>query len=323
MALAGKNVLITGGTGFIGSHLAENLESKGSHIFVTYESIIPRSYFKSTKLHDKSTLVVCDLKNFRRVFDIVTKFEIDYIFHLGAQPLVTVAYSNPLESLQTNIMGTVNVLEAARLYGKVDGIVVASSDKAYGKIPRAHENKPLGGDHPYEVSKSSADLIAFSYYKTYGLPVVVTRFGNVYGEGDLNFSRIVPGALKAILNDGVLEIRSNGKYIRDYVYVKDVVNATILLAEKVSRVKGEAFNISSFENLSVLELIKNIGKILDKQVLVKILDSVVNEIPVQSISFNKIKTTLGWKPANSLKSTIPQIYKWYQWYFDKDKAFSQ
>lgn len=316
MEIRGKSVLVTGGTGFIGSHLVKRLVDLKSQVIVPYQSINPQSYFISEGLNKKCILAVCDLKNFKRVFDIVCKYEIDYIFHLAAQSTVTAALDNPVETFETNVLGTVNVLEAARLYEKILGILVASSDKAYGKIPRASEKDPIGGDHPYETSKAAADLAASSYFRTYGLPVVVTRFGNVYGEGDLNFSRIIPGIMKSLVKKGVLPIRSNGKYVRDYVYVGDVINAMIALIKNIVKVKGEAFNISSKENLSVVKLINNVNDTLGVKVEYKILNRAQNEIPIQSINFAKIKKTLGWRPKNNLKKTIPAIYYWYQEFFD-------
>ena len=223
MELAGKNVLVTGGTGFIGSHLVKRLILEKANIVVPYQSLNPKSYFYSERLNKQVILAQKDLKNFKRTIDIVTKYEIEFIFHLAAQSIVPTAYHNPLETFETNIMGTANVLEAARLYGKVQGIIVVSSDKAYGKIPKANEDDALYGNHPYETSKAACDLVATTYFATYGLPVAVVRFGNVYGEGDINFSRIIPGALRSIIKNESLLIRSNGKYVRDYVYVGDII----------------------------------------------------------------------------------------------------
>lgn len=312
MALAGRNILVTGGCGFIGSHLVESLVNLGANVTIPYQSLEHKSYFLTQGLDKQCSLAVCDLKDGKRVFDVICKYEIDYIFHLGAQAIVTVAYDNPVETFETNILGTVNVLEAARRYGKVSGVLVTSSDKAYGKIPRVSEKDPIGGDHPYEVSKAAADLVATTYFKTYKLPVVVTRFGNVYGEGDLNFSRIIPGLIKSIIYDKPLALRSNGKYVRDYVYVADVVDAMVTLIKNIKKVKGEAFNISSPENLSVLELIKKVELLLNIKIKYKILSTAINEIPIQSLSRGKIKNELGWKSKNSLKTTIPLIYEWYK-----------
>lgn len=318
--LTNKNILVTGGTGFIGSHLVEELISLKSNVISTYQTQNPHSYFYSQNLDEKITLVNVDICNFEQVLDIVTKFDIDLIFHLAAQPLVDVAYSNPKRTLDINILGTINVLESARLFPKVKGIIVASSDKAYGKMSEAKsrqmrdkyvEENPLRGDHPYEVSKSAADLISYSYFKTYATPVVVTRFGNVYGEGDLNFSRIIPGIIKSIVAKETLEIRSDGTYKRDYLYVKDVISGYLLLAENIGKVKGEAFNFGSQENLSVLDVIILVEKTLQKKIDYKIVNTAKNEIPFQSLDYSKIKEKLGWKPKFSLTETIKHIYDWY------------
>lgn len=315
--LAKKNVLVTGGSGFIGSHLVKKLLEIGSHVLVPYRSINPNSYFNLNNLHNKVTLVQSDKKDFKRIMDIITKYEVDYIFHLAAQPIVTTAFYNPLETFETNIMGTINILEAARLYGKVTGIVVVSSDKAYGKIPRASEEDPLSGDHPYEVSKSASDLIARSYYYTYKLPVTVCRFGNVYGEGDLNFNRIIPGIIKSLILNEVLYIRSNGKFVRDYVYVQDVVDGIVLVQKNINKAKGHAFNLSSTENLSVLELVKKIEKIIGKKIKYKIISNAINEIPKQSISFRKIYNMFNWSPKHTLRKKTKDILSWYKDYFSK------
>jgi len=317
MVLVGKNILVTGGTGFIGSHLVERLIAEGSNVVVPYQSLNPKSYFFRTKLDKSVVLVQKDLKNFKRTSDVITKYEIDYIFHLAAQSIVPTAYYNPLEALETNIMGTANVLEAARLYGKVQGIIVVSSDKAYGKIPQASEADPLSGDHPYETSKAAADLLAHTYFRTYHLPVAITRFGNVYGEGDINFSRIIPGIAKSIVKNELLILRSNGKFVRDYVYVKDVVGALILLMRNIKSIQGEAFNISSEENLSVLQLIKTIERRLMKEIKYRIANKTYNEIPKQSINFQKIKTQLGWHPKANINNTIVNILDWYRVFFGK------
>lgn len=316
MVLAGKNILVTGGTGFIGSHLCKKLLEHNCKLIVPYQSINPKSYFVTEKLDQRILLVNCDLKNFKRTLDIVTKYETDFIFHLAAQSIVPTAFYNPLETVETNIMSTLNILESAKLYGKVKGIIVVSSDKAYGKLKKVDETKPLSGDHPYEISKVATDLLATTYFKTYKLPTVVTRFGNVYGQGDLNFSRVMPGIMKSVILNKTLILRSNGKYLRDYVYVGDVTNALITISQQIKTVTGEAFNISSYENLSVLELIKKIDNILGKKLKYKVKDNAVNEIPVQSISFRKMKNRMGWRPKSNLKSTAQEIFSWYTNYFN-------
>lgn len=315
MELTGKNVLVTGGNGFIGSHLVKHLVDNKIKVIVPYIEIDRRSYFHNNNLHKKTKFIYCDLRDFGKTLKLIKNHKVDFIFHLAAQAIVDTALKNPLATFQSNVMGTVNILEAARNYGKVRGIIVTSSDKAYGKIPRANEKDPVGGNHPYETSKASADLIAHTYWKTFGLPVVVTRFGNVYGEGDLNFSRIIPGIMEALVKNKVLCIRSDGKYVRDYVYVEDIVDALLVLLRNIKKITGEAFNISSRENLSAIEVIGEVEKSLREKVRYKILNNAINEIPKQSIDFRKIKKRLGWKPTSNLKVTIPEIYQWYKSYF--------
>ncbi len=314
MNLKNANILVTGGTGFIGSHLVEKLVKLEANVITTYQTLKPSSYFFSKNLDKKVNMAMIDVGNFENIFNLVTKFQIDYIFHLAAQPLVEIAYFNPKQTLYTNIVGTINILESARLYPHVKGIIIASSDKAYGKLKKNKfiETDPLSGDHPYEVSKSATHLISYTYYKTYNLPAVVTRFGNTYGEGDLNFSRIIPGIMKSVITHETLEIRSDGKYIRDYLYVDDVANGYLMLAVNIDKIKGEAFNFGSNEILSVIDLIKLVEKILGKKINYQVLDNAHNEIPYQSLDYSKIKKKLGWEPKYSFGSTIKNIYNWYK-----------
>jgi len=310
--MVNKNILVTGGTGFVGSHLCERLVELGANVTSTYLSLENKSYFVSQKLANKVDLALVDLVEYEKVFDLVTKKEIDFIFHLGAQAIVETAYYNPRRTFESNIMGTVNVLESARLYPKVKGIVIASSDKAYGKLNKEHylETDPLQGDHPYDVSKSAADLIGQTYFKTYNLPVIITRFGNIYGEGDMNMSRIIPGIMQAIIRNETLNIRSNGKYVRDYLYVKDVVEGYLLLASKIDQVKGQVFNFGSSEKCSVLELVKKTEELLGKKIAIEILNNAKNEIPYQSLDDSKVRA-LGWTQKHSLADNLLAIKNWY------------
>jgi CDP-glucose 4,6-dehydratase len=313
--LSGKNVLVTGGAGFVGAHLVQRLLTDGAHVTSTYQTLQPHSYFMSHHLNEEVAMIMADVCDSKKMTHIVTKYNIEYIFHLAAQALVEPAYYNPYETLQTNIMGTVNILECARLYPHIKGVIVASSDKAYGKLEgrkKYKETDALRGDHPYEVSKSATDLIATSYFKTYGVPVVTTRFGNIYGEGDLNYSRIIPGFMEALVQKKTLELRSNGKFIRDYLYVKDVAEGYVLIAKNIKKVAGEAFNFSSADTHSVLDLIKILEKKLDAKIDYKILNSAKNEIPYQSLDYRKIQQKLKWKPLYNLKSTALPIYEWYR-----------
>lgn len=310
----GKNILVTGGTGFVGSHLVEELVNQGANVVTTFLELDPVSYFFTQNLNKKVVMVQSDVEDFEKMHDIITKNNIEYIFHLAAQALVETAFYNPKRTLTTNITGTINILESSRLFPKVKAVIVASSDKAYGKLEKGKykETDPLRGDHPYEVSKSAADLICFTYFKTYGVPVVTTRFGNIYGEGDLNFSRIIPGIMKSLITNERLELRSNGKFVRDYLYVKDVVSGYLLLAKNIGKTKGKAYNFGSKETLSVLTVIKLIEKTLKKKINYKILNTAKNEIPYQSLDYSKIKKALGWSPKNDIKSTINNMEYWYE-----------
>jgi len=314
--LSKKNILVTGGTGLVGSHLTEKLLELGANVFVLDVVVLPKSYFETQKLAEKAKVLLVDLRDFAKVKQAIEENKIDYIFHLGAQVLVTAAYDDPLETLNANIMGTAHVLEAARQLGTVTGILVASSDKAYGKdCVDVKETQLLNGDHPYDVSKTCTDLIATSYFKTYGLPVAVARFGNIFGPGDLYFSRIVPGTMQALINNSELEIRSNGKFRRDYLYVKDVAEGYVKMAENIANIRGEAFNFSTNWNFSVIGLVEKIGNILNQKVNYKIVDSQKNEIPEQSLNWDKAKKVLGWEPHYTLEASIGQTHNWYKNYF--------
>lgn len=310
-----KTVLVTGGTGFVGSHVVEHLLKSGAHVLTTSQSETPQSFFYSQKMDKNTTILPVNINDFEKVFAAVTKHEVDFIFHLAAQPLVETAFYNPAETLNSNIIGTVNVLECVRRYPRVKGVIVASSDKAYGKTLKKTkyvETDRLSGDHPYEVSKSAADLICTSYVKTYKLPVITTRFGNIYGEGDLNYSRIIPGVLQAAITKKNLEIRSDGTYVRDYIYVKDVAAGYVKLAEQIESLAGEAFNFGSDDTLSVLDLLQIVQKTLKIQVKYTIMNNAKNEIPYQSLDYTKIQESINWKPHTKMSKILPSLYKWYK-----------
>lgn len=312
------NILLTGGTGFVGSHLAKSLEKDGHTVIVPYRDRDPGSYFFSQDFSNALILAQCDLKDEKRIFDVISKYEIDYILHLGAQAIVTTAYANPVETIETNVLGTTYILESARRYGKIKGIIVASSDKAYGKSAEAYtENSPLKGDHPYEVSKSACDLIAQSYAKTYNLPVSVVRFGNIYGPGDLNWNRIVPGIMKSVYKKEALELRSDGTFVRDYVYVNDVVSAYRFMLDHFSKVRGEAFNISSGVSMSVIDFLHVVESTLKITIKHVIRNTAINEIPYQHLDDAKIRA-LGWKSESTPEYALRETYAWYNAFFNKN-----
>lgn len=310
--LNGKKILVTGGTGFIGGHLVEELIKRFSKVLVVDRLLDRRSTFYINKLAKKTKLEFFDISNRTKFEKLVSSFKPEYIFHLAAEAIVGKSFNNPYKTFKTNVMGTVSVLEAARKNNGIKGIIVASSDKAYGKTKTAYtEESPIKGDHPYDVSKSCTDLIAYSYYKTYHLPVAVTRFGNVYGEGDFHFNRIIPGICESVIENKTLLIRSDGTYVRDYVYVKDVVDGYLILLKKIDGIKGEAFNFSSTDTYSVLDLIKKSEKILKTKIKYKILNIAKNEIPYQHLNSAKIRK-LGWKSAYSVEKVLPEIVDWYK-----------
>ena len=308
-----KNVLVTGGTGFVGSHLVARLIEIGANVVVISRTMDAHKYFYEQQLDKKARQCLIDIENYEAVLDVITKNKIEYVFHLAAQPLVDVAIENPRKTLYTNILGTINVLEACRIHRPM-AIVVASSDKAYGKLDKEKyiESDPLRGDHPYDVSKTCTDLIAQTYVKSYDLPITILRGGNIYGEGDLNFSRIIPALMKSVIDKTPLLLRSNGKQVRDYVYVKDTVGAYILLASEIEVSRGEAFNLNTDDSFSVLGLIALCEKYLKVKVDCRVLDTAKNEIPYQALNSNKIRRLLGYESKYELKTVIKDIFEWYQ-----------
>jgi len=314
--LKGKTVLVTGGAGFIGSHVVDRLVEEGARVVV----LDNLSSGSKKNLNSKAIFYQVDVRDMREVRGIIQKEAPSAVFHLAAQPLVETAYENPLETLEVNFMGTVHVLEVCRAQEGIEAIVMVSSDKAYGKsktLPYA-EDMPVGGDHPYEVSKASGDLIAQSYVKTYGMPIVVARFGNTFGPRDYNFGRIIPDCFEAILKNKELLIRSDGTMIREYVYVKDVAEACFKLAQHIESSKGEAFNFGSDNILSVLEVVQEIEKILEAKIPYKILNIAKNEIPKQYLDWSKAKRLLAWQPKYTFADAIRESFEWYKENYGKD-----
>jgi len=318
-----KNVLITGYEGFLGSHISSTLLNYGARIWGLDIKIHREQIILSNKELKRISIIKGSVENFSLVSKIIRENKIEYIFHLAAKALVNECLKKPIKCFSTNIKGTWNVLEAARNNNTIKAIIIASSDKAYGshkKLPYT-EAAPLLGNHPYDVSKSCADLIAYTYFYSYGLPVAITRCGNIYGPGDFNFSRIVPDTIRCALSEKALLIRSDGKFTRDYVFVDDIINGYILLAEKLAPLKlgGEAFNFSSENPISVLELVGKIYRIVGKKPNYRILGTAKYEIKHQYLSAAKARKILGWKPRYILKEGLKRTIKWYRDYFQDDK----
>ena len=315
-----RNVFVTGCTGLLGSHLTQMLVEKNANVVGLVRDLVPKSNLVKTGIYDDINIVRGSVEDFYTVERAINEYEIDAVFHLAAQTIVGIANRNPLSTFESNIKGTWCVLESCRRSPTVKRIVVASSDKAYGdqdKLPY-DENAPLIGMHPYDASKSCMDLLSLMYYNTYKLPVCVTRCGNFYGPGDLNFNRIVPGTIRSVLNNETPTIRSDGTYIRDYFYVKDGALAYMDLAEKMDnpKIHGEAFNFSNELQISVLELTKKILKIMKREKLKpKILNEAKNEIKHQYLSAKKARKMLDWKPKYKLDDGLKETISWYKQFF--------
>jgi len=306
-----RNVFITGCTGLLGSWLTKTLVEKNANVIGLIRDLVPKSNLNLSDI----TIVRGEVEDYFLLERAINEYEIDTVFHLAAQTIVSIANRNPISTFETNIKGTWNILEACRRNPLVKRIIVASTDKAYGeqeKLPYS-ETTPLEGRHPYDVSKSCADLLCRTYFETYKLPVCITRCGNFYGGGDLNFNRIIPGTIRSILNKEVPIIRSDGTLIRDYFYIEDAVEAYILLAEKIEElgIQGEAFNFSNEIQITVLELVNKIKKIMGSNFKSKILNEATNEIKHQYLSAKKARDILNWKPKYTLEDGLRKTIKWY------------
>jgi CDP-glucose 4,6-dehydratase len=310
-----RNVFITGCTGLLGSWLTKNLVEKGANVIGLIRDLVPKSNLNWSGFDNKIVTVRGEIEDYFILERILNEYEIDSVFHLAAQTIVSIANRNPLSTFEANIKGTWNLLEASRRSPLLERIVVASSDKAYGskeKLPY-DEKAALEGKHPYDVSKSCADLLCGSYYETYGLPVCVTRCGNFYGGGDLNFNRIVPGTILSILGDERPIIRSDGEMIRDYFYIEDGVNAYMLLAEKMYKeIYGEAFNFSNEEPMTVLEIVYKISNVMKSNLKPIILNESSNEIEKQYLSAQKAHEILGWNPLFTMEEGLQKTINWYR-----------
>jgi CDP-glucose 4,6-dehydratase len=318
-----RSVLVTGCTGLLGSWMTQELVDRGANVIGLVRDWVPQSRLFTEGITQKMRTVCGRLEDLSTLERTISEYEVDTVLHLAAQTIVGVANRDPLSTFEANIKGTWNLLEACRRVGGVSRIVVASSDKAYGdqEILPYDETTPLQGEHPYDVSKSCADLICRTYYVSYGLPICVTRCGNFYGGGDLNFNRIVPDTIRSALMNKPVNIRSDGSYIRDYFYVKDGVLAYLHLAEQMDRpeVVGEAFNFSNEIQMTVLELVHKLIHLMDKPHLEPIiLNQAKNEIIHQYLSAEKARRLLDWHPHYSLDEALKETIDWYQNFLSAD-----
>jgi CDP-glucose 4,6-dehydratase len=312
-----RPTFVTGATGLVGGWLVRRLVSLGADVVCLVRDWVPQSELVRSSLADRVKLVRGDVRDQAAMERALGEYEIDTVIHLAAQTIVTIANRNPVSTWETNVQGTWAVLEACRRTPTVKQIVMASSDKAYGDhdaLPYDEET-PLRGRHPYDASKSCADIISQAYATSYGLPVVVTRCGNFYGGGDLNWNRIVPGTIRSVLRGQRPVIRSDGKFVRDYFYVEDGAAAYVLLAEQLAahpELRGEAFNFSYDAKLTVLDLVDLIVRLMGSTLTPVVQNIATGEIPVQSLNPSKARERLGWRPTYALDEGLRRTIGWYE-----------
>lgn len=315
-----RPTLVTGATGLLGSWLVRRLLDLGADTVCLVRDWVPQSEMVRDRLIEKVKVVRGDVRHQSFLEQVLGEYEIDTVFHLAAQAIVGIANRNPVSTFETNVQGTWELLEACRRSPTVRQIIFASSDKAYGDhedLPYSEET-PLRGRHPYDVSKSCADLIAQAYAATYDLPVAIARCGNIYGGGDLNWNRIIPGTIRSVFRGQHPVIRSDGRYVRDYFYVEDAAAAYLLLAEQLTQhleLRGQAFNFSNEIPVKVLDVVGLILSLTGSDLQPEICDEAANEIRCQYLSAAKARRVLGWNPLFTLEEGLTQTIEWYQEYF--------
>ena len=322
----GRTVFVTGATGLMGGWLIKYLLHEGAEVVALVRDAAPRCMVSREGLIHQIGVVTGCVEDLRLLHRTLAEYSVDTVFHLAAQPLVGVAKVDPIGTLSTNVLGTWNVLEACR-QAKVPRVVVASSDKAYGQsssLPYL-ETHPLQGRYPYDVSKSCADLIASMYASTYGSSVGIVRCGNLFGGGDLNFSRTLPGVIRSTLRGEHFVIRSDGKFVRDFLYVKDAARAYMLVAEKLAQgtaASGEAYNFSLEVRFTVLDLVQAVLVKMGRSDLKPIIQNTASaEIREQYMDASKARNQLGWRPAYTMDQAIAETIDWYRQFFSDSGHF--
>lgn len=312
-----RSTLVTGATGLVGGWLSGRLVERGADVVCLVRDWVPQSELARSGMIERTKVVRGDVRDQWLLERVLGEYEVDTVIHLAAQTIVPIANRNPISTFETNVGGTWALLEACRRSPAVKQIVVASSDKAYGdhdELPY-DEEVPLRGRHPYDVSKSCADLIAQSYAVTYDLPVAITRCGNFYGGGDLNWNRLVPGTIRSVMREQRPVIRSDGQYVRDYFYAEDGAAANMLLAEKLAEdpeLRGQAFNFSNEIQVTVLELVEQVLALMGSDLEPDVRNEAANEIRHQYLSAAKARKLLGWKPLFTLDEGLRKTIDWYK-----------
>ena len=316
-----RRVFVTGCTGLVGAWTVRALLERGAHVVGLIRDQVAGSELARSGLGERIDVVRGSVEDYSLLERALAEYEIQTVFHLAAQTIVGIANRSPLSTFETNIKGTWCILEAARRSGYRPQVIVASSDKAYGdqeQLPYT-EDAPLLGRHPYDASKSCTDILALTYHKTYDLQVSVTRCGNFFGGGDLNWNRIVPGTIRAVLRGDRPIIRSDGSYIRDYFFVKDGAASYLHLAERMAEnpaVVGQAFNFSNEIQVTVLELVGRVLRLMHSDLSPDVLGVAGNEIQHQYLSATKARELLGWRPAYQLDGALRETIEWYESYFE-------
>jgi len=310
-----QKVLITGGTGFLGSHITKRIIDDVESVTIATTDIRQKTTLKSLGVNiDKINLVKGDVRDFDFLRLLFNEYEFDTVFHLGALSEVKKCQPDPKLAFDVNVGGTVNVLEACRLYGKVKAVVVSSSDKAYGsgQVPYV-EGQSLNGVGTYEVSKSATDLIARSFYSNYGVPVVVTRCSNLYGGGDMNLSRVIPNNVNKILNgERPMIWKGSEDSTREFLYIDDAVDAYLSLVENIDKTKGEAYNIGGGQVLSIKDLLTQLLFTMDSNLEIEYIEKDFPEISHQYLDSTKIKEHTGWEPETSLSTGLTKSIESYK-----------
>jgi CDP-glucose 4,6-dehydratase len=312
-----RSVFVTGATGLLGGWLTRHLLEQGATVAVLVRDSVPQSEFERRRMRQQVNVVRGDLSKPQLLERVLGEYEVETVFHLAAQTIVGIANRNPVSTFESNVRGTWNLLEACRRSPKVSAVVLASSDKAYGDqtvLPYT-EDMPLQGRHPYDASKSCADLIAQSYATTFGVPVSITRCGNFYGGGDLNWNRVVPGTIRSVLRGERPVIRSDGKYVRDYFYIEDGAAAYMLLAERLTSDRtliGSAFNFSNVTQITVNDLVNTILQRMNSKLKPEIQNQASNEIRHQFLSADRARKVLQWHPSFTLDEGLERTIAWYK-----------
>jgi CDP-glucose 4,6-dehydratase len=322
----GHRIFVTGATGFIGSWLVRRLLEQEADVVVLIRDWDPQSQLIRSGDVQRTRVVNGALEDYATLERAINEHEPDTVFHLGAQTLVGPALRSPLPTFEANIRGTYNLLEACRVHSRfVQRVVVASSDKAYGEAEQLpyKEEMPLQGRHPYDVSKSCPDLIALTYAWSYGLPVSITRCGNVYGGGDLNWSQLVPGTIRSVLANQRPVLRSDGSYTRDFIFVSDVVEAYLLLASRTAGkdIQGKAFNFGLQSRVTVMDMTLALLRLMGRSDLQPIIrNDAKGEIKDQSLDSGKARQLLGWSPSYSLEQGLTETIRWYRHYLGQGSS---